>query len=161
MSTEETKNKELTIDDVITLTKSGMSNEIMRPAIRKWIDNKEALQLLYDNYPDQFNHTRRYLTISETKIVNDLFGVYKEDPEKTALIHQLKPTRVGVTKKLIADRLVSAISERDVRMILLLRKHFPKMFNSALEKLKAADRNIIIQGLERIDAKIASGELQI
>lgn len=151
----------LTIDQVVTLGKAGMSNEVMRPAIRKWIDNPEALKLLQENYTDQFNHTRRYLTVAETKVINDLFGEYKEDPEKTALIKQLKPSHAGVTKRLIADTLTHALADRDVRLIILLRKHFAKIFEGALERLKAAERKQIIEGLRRVDAKVAAGELAL
>lgn len=158
---EEQPARPLTVDDVVTIPKTGMSNEVMRPAIRKWIGSPEALTLLHDNWLDQFNHTRRYLTVAETKVVNELFGEYREDPEKLALIAQLKPSHAGVTRRLVADTLVQSLAARDVRTIILLRKHFPKIFTGALERLKVVDREAIVKGLGRVDLKVAEGELKI
>ena len=98
------------------------------------------------------------LGIRRKFVRHELFGEYKEDPEKIALINQLKPSHAGVTRRLVADALTKALPERDVRTIILLRKHFSKIFEGALERLKAADRRTIIDGLKRVDAKVAEGE---
>ena len=158
---EDTSAKPLTIEDVVDIPKTGISNEVMRPAIRRWIGNPEALTLLHDTYTDQFNHTRRYLTVAETKVVNELFGEYREDPEKLALVAQLKPSHAGVTRRLVADTLAKALAERDVRTIILLRKHFPKIFAGAMERLRTVDREAIKDGLARVDMKVAAGELKL
>ena len=140
----------MTIDEAITPGPTGVTNEQMRPALKKWIAerNVEALTLIHDTYRQQFEHTMRYVSVKERAYLVAQFGEPIVDPEKMALTNRLKPGRVGVTNKHVAAALEQAVVDRDSKLILLIRKHFPDRFEGAMGNVKSSTRQVITLGLE-------------
>lgn len=146
------------IEDVIEVGALGVTNEQMRPALKKWVaaGDNDALTLIHDTFKQQFEHTLRYLSAGERRYLVRLFGEPVVDPEKLAVTARLKPGRVGVTNKHVVAALEQAVVDRDARLILLVRKHFPDRFDAAMGNLKASTRQVITLGLEncrRIEAE--------
>ena len=139
-----------------------MSNEVMRPAIRRWVDNPEALRMLRAHAPEQFDYTRRrYVNRAEEAACAAAVGpLMPEDPVKLALLERLPRTRLGVSAKGVAEALTKAIADKDALTIVQIRRYLPNEFKRSLGMLKLMDRNQVLQGLTNVDAAVKAGKLK-
>ena len=143
----------------------GVTNEQMRPALRRWQDDPEALRQLREEYPRQFEHAvLKYATVAERRKAEEATGPVTVNEAEERFLGTLGLGRQGLTQGAVRQALRDAAEEAptatSVQRAVLLRHYRGAEVAHALSTLSRERRERLATLFRRCDEAVAAGYLR-
>ena len=122
--------------ELVKVGPRGVTRHQMIPAIRENLENPENIKKLYQEYPETFMGSLKYIPKGERAqimpVIEEGQEISPTNEEKMLLEQRLRPARKGVTYHQIIPALERASDNEDFAEIRLIKKYYPEKFKGSM-----------------------------